>query len=148
MKTNLKKWAVALVCVFAIGTSACADNEKPITINQLPAAAQQLVSQHFASAKVAYAQQESGIIEKSYDVVFSNGDKIEFDRNGQWTEIKYQAGVPAALVPQAIADYVKTNYNGTTICGIEKDRKEYDIHLSNGLELTFNTKFQLKDIDR
>ncbi len=148
MKTNLKKWAIALMCVFAFGTTACADNEKPISFEQLPAVAQQLVKQHFASAKVALTQQESGIIEKSYDVIFTNGDKVEFDRKGQWTEITTATAVPAALVPQAIAQYVKQNYAGANVRSIERDSREYEVRLSNGMELTFNTQFQITDIDR
>ncbi len=147
MRTNLKKMALAFVCVFAFGTTACADNEKPINFNQLPAAAQQFVKQYFASARVALTQQESGILEKNYDVTFTNGDKVEFDRKGQWTEITAATAVPTALVPQAIAQYIKTNYAGTTVRNIERDGREYDVKLSNGMELTFNTKFQLVDID-
>ncbi len=148
MKTNMKKWILTLACVFALGTTVSADNERPTTIDQLPAAAQQVIKQHFSTLKVALAKVESGLLEKSYDVIFTNGCKVEFGRDGQWTEISCKnSAVPAALVPAPIGKYLKATYPGVRITGIEKDRKEYEVQLSNGTEVTFNSKFQVIDID-
>jgi len=149
MKKNMKKWMMALVCLLGLQTTACADNDHPISVDQLPATAQQIIKKHFAEQKVVLAKMENGLIEKSYDVLFTNGTKIEFDRNGNWTEIscKEQA-VPAALVPAAIATYVKKNYPGTSVHKIEKDRRSLEVELSNGLEITFDTRFQVTDIDQ
>lgn len=148
MRTTLKNWMIALVCAVTFSATAHADNEKPINVSQLPSAAQQIIQKNFASHKVALAKVESGLIEKSYDVIFTNGDKLEFDRNGKWTEISCKtSSVPSALVPATIAQYVTTNYPGTNIVQIERDRKEYDVKLSTGLEITFNSKYQVIDID-
>ena len=85
---------------------------------------------------------------KTYDVIFTNGEKIEFDSKGQWRDIECrQSRVPAALIPAAIANFVKKNYPQTTILKIERDRRTYEIELSNRLELKFNNSFQLIDID-
>lgn len=139
---------VALLCIFALSMNVMADNDKPITVNQLPAAAKTVVNTYFKGKKVALAKQESGLIEKSYDVVFTNGDKVEFDRKGNWKEIECKgSSVPAKLVPAAIKKYVNTNYAGNRIIKIEKDRTEYDVELSNGIEITFNKNFQVIDID-
>lgn len=148
MKATLRNWMIALVCVFTIGATASADNEKPINVSQLPATAQQLIKKNFSNHRVALAKVESGIIEKSYDVIFTNGDKLEFDRNGKWTEVSCKtSAVPAALVPSAIASYMRSNYPGQRIIKIERDRKEYEVELASGVEITFNTKFQVIDID-
>ena len=91
---------------------------------------------------------ESGLFEKSYDVVFNNGEKVEFDRKGNWTEIDCKmSSVPAGLVPAKIAQYVKSTYPGTKILQIEKDDSQYEVKLSNRLEVTFNRNFQVVDID-
>lgn len=152
MKRTLKTWMAALICTIALGfnaTTAQADNERPIEISQLPAAARTVVQRNFASHKVALAKVESGLIEKSYDVIFTNGDKIEFDRRGNWSEISCKnSGVPAALVPVRIASYVKSNYADARITKIERGNKGYEIELSNGFEITFDTKFRVTDIDR
>ncbi len=148
MKKNLKKWILAIACVITLGATAYADNEKPIGIGQLPATAQQLIRKNFSKHKVALAKVESSLVEKSYDVIFTNGDKVEFDRSGNWTEVSCKtSGVPAAVIPAAIASYVSKNYAGSRIIQIERDRKEYDVTLSNGMEITFNAKFQVTDID-
>lgn len=91
---------------------------------------------------------ESGLIDKSYDVIFTTGEKIEFDRNGNWTEIDCKrSSVPSKLVPTQINNYVNTNYSGNKILKIEKDRNEYEINLSNGVEIKFNKDFMVIDID-
>lgn len=50
-------------------------------------------------------------------------------------------------LPTAAQQLVKNTYEGSTILSIEKERNEYEIHLANGLEITFNSKFQVIDID-
>ena len=52
----MKKFAVltvALLFVFAL--TGRADNDRPITVDQLPQKAQQFINQYFPKAKVAYA---------------------------------------------------------------------------------------------
>ena len=86
---------------------------------------------------------------KSYEVIFNNGDNLEFDKNGTWTSLECkQSTVPDAVVPAQILDYVKKNYQGVVIRQISKeDRGAYEVELSNGLELKFNKSFQLVEID-
>ena len=148
MKTIIKKTLMALVCLVTFQQAAMADNDKPINVNQLPATAQQVIKSNFAGKKVALAKVESGLIDKSYDVIFTTGEKIEFDRDGNWTEIECKrTAVPAKLIPAQIANYVNTNYPGNSILKIEKDRTEYEINLSNGVEIKFNKEFMVIDID-
>ena len=148
MKRIIQTALVALVCLVTFQVSAVADNDKPVSMTQLPATAQQLIKKHFSSKKVALAKQEAGLFEKSYDVVFNNGERVEFDRKGNWTEIDCKmSSVPAGLVPAKIAQYVKSTYPGTKILKIEKDDNRYEIKLSNRLEVTFNNSFQVVDID-
>ncbi len=148
MKNIIKKALMAIICIAAFVTPAMADNDKPISVSELPTAAQQVLNSYFTTKKVALAKMESGIIGKSYDVIFTNGEKIEFDRKGQWTEIDCkQSSVPSKLVPSQITSYVNQNYSGNKILKIEKDDNEYEVNLSNGIEITFNKKFAVIDID-
>lgn len=149
MKAIIKKSIVALICMITFQTAAMADNDRPISINQLPATAQQTLKTYFSGKKVAMAKVE-GLIDKDYDVIFTNGEKIEFDRKGEWKDIDCKmSSVPAKLVPQQIRNYVKENYAGQQILKIEKDKRkgEYEIELSNGIEITFNKHFVVIDID-
>lgn len=147
MKTNFKKLFLALVC-FCTVQFAVADNERPITVKQLPAAAQQILSKHFAGQKVSLAKYENGLIEKSYDVILANGNKIEFDRSGAWKSLdcKYTS-VPKALLPRPIVNYINQHYQGAAVKEIEKEHGRYEVKLEGGVELTFNSNFKVLDID-
>ena len=127
---------------------ANADNNKPIKVTDLPVKAQTVLSQHFNNQKVTFASIESGIIDKNYDVVLQNGTKLEFDKKGNVTEIDCKQGaVPEKLIPQTIRTYLQENYSGQTVRKIEFNKNEYELELSNGIDITFNKHFQVIDID-
>ncbi len=148
MKSILKKLIIVLIGVSCFSACAITDKDKPITVNQLPAAAQQMIKKNFPNSKVAMAKQENDLLKTSYDVVFTNGDKIEFDSKGNWTGINCKNSfVPSALIPVQIKNYVQQNYPDNKIIEIDRDKKEYDVKLSNGIEITFNTKFQVIEMD-
>ena len=144
----MKKLVMMLVCMFAVHTMVMADNDKPIEVSQLPAKAQTFIKTYFNDHKVAMAKLESGMFYKSYDVVFTNGEKVEFDKSGELKEVRCrQSEVPAQIVPEAIRNYVKTNYPDARILQIEYDDNEYEIKLSNRWEITFDSKMRVIDID-
>lgn len=149
MKRGLLNKIIAVMCCVVFSTMAYAGNDKPIVKGQLPKAAQQIIDKNFADKKIALMTMEAGVIDKSYDVVFADGDKIEFDRKGRWTSVSCRKQpVPTALIPAKIISYLKDMYPGVSIRKIEKDDKDYDVELSNGLDITFNKKFQVIEIDR
>ena len=148
MKRILRILMIAICCMVSCNMVANAGNDKPISVNALPAKAQTLLSQHFNGQKVMLATIESGVVSRSYDVVLQNGTKLEFDKKGNLTEIDCkQATVPAKLIPQAIRKYLKENYPAQAVKKIEMNKNEYEVELANGLDLTFNKHFQLIDID-
>lgn len=148
MKRILRILMIAICCMVSCNMVANADNDKPISVNALPAKAQTLLSQHFNGQKVILATIESGVVSRSYDVVLQNGTKLEFDKKGNLTEIDCKQGkVPAKLIPQAIRNYLKKNYPAQAVKKIEMSKNEYEVELANGLDLTFNKHFQVIDID-
>ena len=145
----MKKIIIYAVIALIFGTAtAHADNDRPISVNQLPPKSQQFIKQHFSGEKIAYAKKERDFLKTKYEVVFSNGSKIEFRKDGEWKEIdcKY-AKVPDAIIPQKIMEFVTANYESAAIIEIDRDKRDYEIKLSNGLELTFDLKFNLIEID-
>lgn len=144
----MKKLVFLFICLFTLQTVAKADNDKPIQVEQMPQQAQTLIKQFFPSHKVAIAKMESGIFDKSYEVIFTDGNKIEFDKKGNWKEVDCKHGfVPEKLIPVAIRNYVITNYPNTSIIKIDKDSKDYEVKLSNRIELKFDLKYNLIDLD-
>ena len=148
MKRILRILMIAICCMVSCNMVANAGNDKPISVNTLPAKAQALLTKHFSNQKVVLATIESNVIGKNYDVVLKNGTKLEFDKKGNLTEIDCKQGtVPTQLIPQAIKNYLKANYARQSVKKIEMNKNEYEVELTNGLDLTFNKHFQLIDID-
>ena len=140
----MKKLIFLFVCVFSIQV-ALADNDKPINFTQLPQAAQKFVKQHFPKA---FVKMETELFDKSYDVVFNNGDKLEFDKKGEWTEVNCKSTVvPAKVIPALIKKYVETNYPEAKVLSIERDRYDYEVKLSNFWEIKFDMNFNVIDMD-
>ena len=146
MKTLFRNISLALVALFTVSTTAMADDDRPIDFSQLPTTAQATVKKHFASSEILYSTQD-GIVFKTYDVMFANGDKIEFDSKGNWKDVEMMNGVPTAFVPAQIQNFVKKSYPGTKITKIDRDARDYEIELSNGLDLKFNKSSRLIEID-
>ena len=148
MKKFFRMLMIAICCMVSYNTVANAGNDKPISVKALPAKAQTLLTKHFSNQKVVLATIESNVIGKNYDVVLKNGTKLEFDKKGNLTEIDCKQGtVPTQLIPQAIKNYLKANYARQSVKKIELNKNEYEVELTNGLDLTFNKHFQLIDID-
>ena len=145
----MKKIILALAAFFSIGVfSASADNDKIINKNQLPAPAQQFINEHFSGIDLSYAKEERDILKKSYEVRLANGARLEFSDKGVWEEVDCQFGeVPAAIIPDAIKKYVSDNFAGEKIISIERNRYNYEVKLSNRLELKFDKDFNIYDID-
>ena len=145
----MKKILLTLIAIFSVGIfSAMADNDKVINKSQLPAPAQQFINEHFAGIDITYAKEEWDFLKHSYEVRLANGAKVEFSSKGAWDEVECRFGeVPSAIIPKAIKEYVDKNYPGEKVVRIEKDRNDYEVKLSNRIELKFDNKFNIYDID-
>ena len=146
----MKKLAFLFVGLFVMTLTAWAGNDKPIQVSELPQKAQQFIKKHFADQSVAMAKMETEFMDKSYDVIFTNGDKVEFDKKGKWTSVDCKhTQVPTEVIPVDVQKYVTRNYPDAKIQKIEvTDRKGYEIDLSNGFDIEFDKKMNVIDIDR
>ncbi len=145
----MKKFMLFTLALLVFGVSVVwADDDQPIKINQLPEKAQQFIQKHFSKEKVAYAKMERDFMDVSYEVVFTSGTKLEFLKNGNWKEVdcKYST-LPTEIIPQEITKYVSENYPDVKMVKIDRDKRDYEVKLNNKLELTFDLKFNLIDID-
>ena len=145
----MKKIIIIALAVFTLGIiTAKADNDRLIAKENLPKKAQQFIDSNFKNSKITYVKDESYFLEKSYEVLFADGTKVEFNRKGEWKEIDCRrSSIPATIVPAMILEYVNSNYQDVRILQIERDRVDYEIKLSNQLEITFDMKFNIIDID-
>lgn len=145
----MKKILFVFAAFILLGiTAASAENDKVISKDELPAQAQHFINEYFPDINLVYAKLEREFIEHSYEVVLTDGTKLEFSDKGTWTEVdcKYSE-VPSGVIPVPIRDYVEKNYPRECVLKIERDHGDYKLKLSNRLELTFNKKFKIIDID-
>ena len=81
-------------------------------------------------------------------MVFAQGTKVEFTGQGEWKEVDCRySTLNEELVPEQIRAYVKQNFPDTKFVKIEKGYRDYEVKLTNRLELTFDMNFNLVDID-
>jgi hypothetical protein len=146
----MKKMMFLFVSLFVMNLAVFADNDKPIQVTEMPKEAQSFVKSHFANQSVAVAKMETDFFDKTYDVIFTNGDKVEFDKKGNWTKVDCEhTQVPQAVIPAAIRQYVSKNYPDAKVVKIEKtDRKGFDVDLSNGFDIEFDKKMRVVEVDR
>ncbi len=137
-----------LIALLAAGLTTACENSRPLTEAELPAASQRFLSEHFPGVEISFAKVDTELFDKEYKVVFVNGAKVEFLEDGLWKELDCKYGeVPAAAVPRQIADEVARLFPGRKIVSIDRGRRDYEVGLDNGLELTFDRKFRLTEMD-
>ena len=143
----MKRLFLTLVTALFVAGVAAADN-RPISLDRLPQKAQAFLKQHFSGQDVKLVTQNDDLVGRDYEVMLADGTKIDFSSSGDWHEVTMRQGaVPASVVPAAIAAYVKQHYATTHIVRIERDRNNWELKLSNGLELTFDKHYRVIDID-
>lgn len=125
-------------------------NAKSLSADVLPAPAQKILADYFKGADiVAIEVDNNGSAPSDYEVALANGVKIEFNAAGAVEDIDCRAigSVPQALVPKAIRDYVATNYANQKVVKIDTDKKGYDVDLSSGVELEFDSNGRFVKVD-
>lgn len=154
MKKSIKRLAIILAVGVVGITSALAatccltDDDRPIKYDELPVEAKNFVTKHFAKEEVSHVSLDNDLVSKEYTVVFLSGTKVEFDGDGKWKEVDCRySQVPAVIVPEAIATYVKEHYPSSKITELKREYGNWEAKITGGLELTFNNNFKLVDID-
>ncbi|MDR2882258.1 MAG: PepSY-like domain-containing protein [Alistipes sp.] len=143
------KKVILLLCAAAISTPLLADGDKPVEVSQLPAPAREFIDRHFGDVRVALATVEREMFDgTTYEVFFTDGRHVEFDGSGRWTSVDCSRDrVPEGIVPEAILRHIAANYPGRHVTEIDRDRRDYEVQLDRGLELTFDMQFRLIGMD-
>lgn len=146
MKTS-RIFMVAILLLATVFTVK-ADNDKPISFDQLPEISKEFIRTYFSGQEISYAKEERELFSKSYEVFFVNGTKIEFDKKGNWDTVDCRReAVPSGIVPALIVDYVTKNHPNLMIVKIDKDKRDYEIELNNGIEIKFDLKYNVIGYD-
>lgn len=76
MKNVFKKMFATMALALAFSGAAYADKDTPITLKQLPTRAQILLRSNFKGKKVSFSKKDSDLFGRTFDVIFTNGDKV------------------------------------------------------------------------
>lgn len=136
-----------ILCAIVGFSLACSAEERPVTFDQLPSAAKTFINSNFPDEKVSYVLMDDDFIRPDYEVILSNGIKIQFNHDGSLDKIESRTGVPESLIPVQIRDYVNRHYENEIIVAYDIERRTYEVKLSNGLELKFSSSFNLIEVD-
>ena len=144
MIKNIKFFLLmAMVMTMSLNVMAD-DDDRVITYDQLPHAAQTFLKTHFATKVPLLVTADWD----DFTIRYESGEKIEFNRSGEWKDIEcYNSKVPADAVPEQIYTYLNQNYPGKSVIKIERHRSVYEVKLNNGMEIEFNRNFQVLDVD-
>ena len=117
----------------------------------LPTSSKDYIEQHFSSNIIEVEENSNWQIweNEKYEVKLANGIELDFDENGNIIEIESQnnAVIPMAALPANILSYLKENYPDTQVIGWEKQKKEQEVELANGIELEFDDQGNFRKID-
>lgn len=149
MKNFIKSSSLSVALLFLSGLIFSCESEKTVSENELPSDAQQFVSDYFASASIANVQQERDLGSNEFIVFLQDGTEIKFDEKGVWQEVDGPGtqSIPVDFIPENIQNYISSTYAGAEITAISKDRQGYDVDLSNGMDLKFDTSGNFKKVD-
>jgi hypothetical protein len=145
----MKKIFLLLVASIMAVLPMLADNDKMITLAELPETAQMFIDKHFANIDILYAKAERdmGVI-TSYDVMLDSDIKLEFNRKGEWESVDcHRSRVPDSLLPKGVLDYVNKKFTKAYVVEIERDIQGYDVKLNNDLDLEFDRDGNFLRID-
>lgn len=135
---------IAISSVLLVGCSDDDDDDLVINPTELPAAAHAFVSTHFEGLTIVRAEKDhkADLNGGIYDIDLSNGTEIEFDIDGNWTEVDcIRQAVPASvmvLAPESISTYAAEKYPTLIIVELKKQPYGYSIELINDLDIHFN----------
>lgn len=146
----MKRIGIILIGFALMTNLACADNDKVTNnINELPQVSRTFLNNYFNGNKVSHIKIDKDLfLIDSYDVILTDGTSVEFNRDGEWKEVKsFQQNIPDTLIPAEIKQYVNQNYPNQKIMTVERGKRKVSIDLANGLELEFDLNGNLIDID-
>ena len=147
----MKRLLFLMTVIAMAAASACAA-EKLLMFEQLPQEVQIFTRKYFSADdplyRHAYVTYDPELFDSSYMVVFTNGDGLEFTKDGNWKDFDcQQCVVPSEIIPEAIQNYLSVTFPSNVVKKIEKNRRSYEIKLDSGLELEFDLTGKLIEID-
>lgn len=126
----MKKLGLIVVLVALFCAMGFADDLNP---QELPLLAQEFVADMFPNTSIYSVSYNYG----EFDVILSNGVKLEFDSEGNWKEVKDALVLPTGLIPAVSVRYLDTNFPAMIIDKVEHKNGKYEVKFENGWQVVF-----------
>jgi uncharacterized membrane protein YkoI len=128
------------------------DDNININSSELPSQIIDYINNNYPDNQIVKAEKEFEDGTQVYEITLNNGFELYFTLDGTFLELEYDNSyISTDDVPQAILDYISTNYPDASILFIEKDIEdgvvEYEVYLDNGLELDFDANGNFSSSD-
>ena len=135
MKKILKQLPMYLIAIIGISLSSCSDKDEPVAPSELPSIAKDFIIRYFPSSSIVSSQKDKD----EYDVVLSDGTKIEFDKKGDWIDVEAAPlkTLPNGFYPGEIDSYLAQYFDGEGINEITKVSRGYEVEITTGTEILF-----------
>lgn len=131
----------------ALTSFASCQKDTIIQESALPAEIKAYVAEHFPGNKILQAEKDKDGPKQHYELILSDGIKLEFNHKKEIIEIEGKSKLPDSVIPEKIRSYVKANYPDSIILEWEIDRKKQQVKLNNGLDLEFSKSGDFLRID-
>ena len=143
----MKKFLTLGFFALVLMLNGCKD--RAVTPDQIPESIMSFIQQSFPGKHVTYAENERKLTGTTYEIVLTDGTRIDFDTSGEWEKMEGTVNnpLPTPLIPVPITNYIKANYPDAMILMIDKEDHGYDVELANGLELRFNKQGEFIGMD-
>jgi hypothetical protein len=138
----MKKIVYSFIALVVLVFSMSCEKEEFVGVDDLPTAGVNFLDQYFTGIKVSNVKKEKeGLSGTEYTAYLENGMVVKFDKNGTWEEVDApdNLAIPISFIPNKIVDYVTEYYPSADINGIDQEKSKYDVELTNGLDLEFNS---------
>lgn len=140
--------AFAVLAICSIGFASCSNETSAPDMSQLPQSVQNVITDNFNSDVMVATTETNSFGADEYEVVLVDGTKVKFEGE-EWEEVEVPLGqqVPATFIIEPIQSYISQNMPGQYVVKIDRDKKGYDVDLSNGVEVKFDTNGTFIKID-
>lgn len=142
-----KVFFMCLLSFFTI-TLLASNDKKCVDVVNLPDKAENFIFNNFPNVGVCKVFEDTEFRGRTYEVRLKNGVKIYFTIDGEWKEIDYGKNeVSNHLIPFHIKEKMLNRFPNNKIVKIKRCRKEIEVTLDNDVEVTFNKRHTIIDID-
>lgn len=137
----------AVASMFSVGLLLAQSGEE-----KLPQNSHEFIAQHFPSETITFVEKDNWTPLKNndqYEVHFSSGLEMSFNKSGEVTEIEAAKDqrIPEEALPAEILSYITSNYPDFEVKSWELDGNDQDVELTNGVDLEFDKNGKFLRVD-